>query len=121
MHLPSVVTLARVPGMSSSSPSSDATHRLVLGDGDSELDSRLSKELDHELRFRVPMIIYKTHGEFEETNVSLEELPEAVGAFADRLNSEPVADSRQTSPPLPSRDGSATAGPTIPRTRGRSG
>ena len=32
--------------MPSSSPSSDAAHRLVLGDGDSELDSRLSKELD---------------------------------------------------------------------------
>jgi len=46
MDLLSVEMLVRVPGMSSSSPSSDATHRLVLGDGDSELDSRLSKELD---------------------------------------------------------------------------
>lgn len=46
MDLPCVEMLVRVPGMSSSSPSSDAAHRLVLGDGDSELDSRLSKELD---------------------------------------------------------------------------
>lgn len=46
---------------------------------------RLSKELDHELRFRIPMIIYKTHGEFEETNITLEELPEAVGAFAEPI------------------------------------
>ena len=46
MHLPSVEMLVRVPGMSPSSPASDAAHRLVLGDGDSELDSRLSKELD---------------------------------------------------------------------------
>src|SRR5215510_10119258 len=27
--------------------------------------ARLSKELDHELRFRIPLVIYKTHGEFE--------------------------------------------------------
>ncbi|HEX4824668.1 MAG TPA: hypothetical protein VFV19_10155 [Candidatus Polarisedimenticolaceae bacterium] len=51
---------------------------------------RLSKELDHELRFRVPMIIYKTHGEFEETNVSSEELPEAVGAFAEPIQNRMV-------------------------------
>ena len=25
---------------------------------------RVSKELDHELRFRIPLVIYKTHGEF---------------------------------------------------------
>ena len=46
MHLPCVEMLVMVPGMSSTSPSSDAAHRLVLGDGDSALDSRLSKELD---------------------------------------------------------------------------
>lgn len=51
---------------------------------------RLSKELDHELRFRIPMVIYKTHGEFEETNVVLEELPEAVGAFAEYVQNRIV-------------------------------
>ena len=51
---------------------------------------RLSKELDHELRFRIPMVIYKTHGEFEETNVVLEELPEAVGAFAEYVQNRMV-------------------------------
>ena len=30
---------------------------------------------------------------------------QAIAAFADRLNSDPVAHSRQTSPPLPSKDG----------------
>jgi hypothetical protein len=45
----------------------------------------LSKALDHELRFRVPLIIYKTHGEFQQTNVSLAELPEAVAAFAEPI------------------------------------
>jgi WD40 repeat protein len=51
---------------------------------------RLSKELDHELRFRIPMVIYKTHGEFEETNIVLEELPEAVGAFAEYVQNRMV-------------------------------
>lgn len=46
MHLPCVEMLVRVPDMPSTFPSSDAAHRLVLGNGDSELDSRLSKELD---------------------------------------------------------------------------
>jgi hypothetical protein len=44
---------------------------------------KISKDLDHELRFRVPLIIYKTHGEFQQTNVTLAELPEGVGAFAE--------------------------------------
>ncbi len=51
---------------------------------------RLSKELDHELRFRIPMIVYKTHGEFEGTNITLEELPEAVGAFAEPIQNRMV-------------------------------
>ena len=32
---------------------------------------------------------------------------QAIAAFADRLNSDPVARSRQTSPPLPSKDGTS--------------
>ena len=36
------------------------------------------------------MIIYKTHGEFEETNIVLEELPEAVGAFAETIQNRMV-------------------------------
>jgi WD40 repeat protein len=51
---------------------------------------RLSKDLDHELRFRIPMVIYKTHGEFEETNITLEDVPEAVGAFAEPIQNRMV-------------------------------
>lgn len=51
---------------------------------------RLSKELDHELRFRIPLLMYKTHGEFEETNVTQEELSEAVGAFAEPIQNRMV-------------------------------
>jgi hypothetical protein len=47
--------------------------------------AELSKTLDHELRFRVPLVLYKTHGEFLQTNITLSELPEGVAAF-----SEPV-------------------------------
>jgi hypothetical protein len=43
----------------------------------------ISKELDHELRFRVPLVVYKTHGEFLQTNITLSTLPEGVGAFAE--------------------------------------
>jgi peptidase MA superfamily protein/WD40 repeat protein len=51
---------------------------------------RISKELDHELRFRIPLVIYKTHGEFEGTHISLEDLPEAVGAFAEPVQNRMV-------------------------------
>ena len=43
----------------------------------------LSASLDHELRFRVPLVVYKTHGEFLQTNITLSELPEGVAAFAE--------------------------------------
>jgi len=44
---------------------------------------KLSKDLDHELKFRVPLVLYKTHGEFLQTNITLSDLPEGVGAFAE--------------------------------------
>jgi hypothetical protein len=50
----------------------------------------ISHELDYELRFRVPMIVYKTHGEFQQTNVQLSEVDEAVGAFAEPLQNRMV-------------------------------
>lgn len=45
----------------------------------------LSRELDHEPRFRVPLIYYRTHAEFEQTNITLAEIPQGVGAFAEPL------------------------------------
>ena len=30
---------------------------------------KLSTEFDHELKDRIPMIVYKTHAEFEQTNI----------------------------------------------------
>ena len=43
----------------------------------------ISRALDHELKFRVPLITYKTHGEFQQTNITMAELPDGVGAFAE--------------------------------------
>jgi len=51
---------------------------------------QISKDLDHELRFRVPLIVYKTHQEFRQTNVTLYELPEAVLAFAEPVQNRMV-------------------------------
>ncbi len=44
---------------------------------------KLSKDLDHEINFKIPLIYYKTHAEFEQTNVLMQEIPEAVGAFSE--------------------------------------
>lgn len=70
-------------------PESEPFLNEIVSDAESAY-VRLSKELDHELRFRIPMIIYKTHAEFEETNIVLEELPEAVGAFAEYVQNRMV-------------------------------
>jgi hypothetical protein len=51
---------------------------------------KISKELDHELRIRVPLIIYKTHEEFRQTNITLAELPEGVAAFAEPIKNRMV-------------------------------
>lgn len=50
----------------------------------------ISRALDHELRFRVPLVVYKTHGEFEQTNITLSEVPEGVGAFAEPIQNRMV-------------------------------
>ncbi len=43
----------------------------------------LSKKLDHILQKRIPLIIYGSHSQFEQTNVILEALPEGVGGFTE--------------------------------------
>src|SRR5262249_53394054 len=47
---------------------------------------RLSQTLDHEIKFRISLIYYRTHVEFEQTNIQTDFIPEFVGAFA-----EPIA------------------------------
>jgi len=44
---------------------------------------QISAELKHDLAFKVPMIIFKTHSEFEQQNVIPGAAQEGVGAFAE--------------------------------------
>ncbi len=43
----------------------------------------ISRILDHELTNRVPVILYKTQRDFQQTNIILTEIPDGVGAFAE--------------------------------------
>jgi WD40 repeat protein len=44
---------------------------------------QISADLRHDLAFKVPMILFKTHAEFEQENVLPGEAQEGVGAFAE--------------------------------------
>ncbi len=43
----------------------------------------ISHILDHELREPTPVILYRTHAEFAQTNILLQEIPDAVGGFSE--------------------------------------
>ena len=62
-------------------PEEESLLQEVVSDAESQY-MRLSQLLDHEIKFRIPLIYYKTHVEFEQTNTLLEFIPEFVGAFA---------------------------------------
>lgn len=51
---------------------------------------KISADLDHELRYRIPLIIYKTHEEFRQTNITMAELPQGVDAFAEPVQNRMV-------------------------------
>lgn len=42
-----------------------------------------SEDFEHELRERTPLILYKSHKDFQETNIILQELHEGIGGFAE--------------------------------------
>src|SRR5438874_1825067 len=44
---------------------------------------KISADLKHDLSFKVPLILFKTHSEFEQENVLPGEAQEGVGAFAE--------------------------------------
>jgi len=50
----------------------------------------VSSELKHEITFAIPVIFYKTHSEFEETNLYPEFIPEGVAAFAEPVRNRMV-------------------------------
>ena len=67
-------------------PEEEAMLTQVVSYAESQY-TRLSQILDHEIKFRINLIVYRTHAEFEQTNISLDFIPEYVAAF-----SEPLAD-----------------------------
>ena len=42
-----------------------------------------SEDFEHELKNRTPLILYKSHKDFQETNIILQELHEGIGGFAE--------------------------------------
>ncbi len=70
-------------------PEEEGLLQEVVSDAESQY-VRLSQMLDHEIKFRIPLIYYKTHNEFEQTNIVLEFLPEFVGAFAEPIENRMV-------------------------------
>ncbi len=49
-----------------------------------------SELLQHQINFKIPLVIYKTHEEFEQTNVFSGFVPRYVGAFAEPFQSRMV-------------------------------
>jgi hypothetical protein len=44
---------------------------------------RMSRKLNFQIGKKIPLIVYATHADFEQTNVELSFIPEGVGAFAE--------------------------------------
>jgi len=51
---------------------------------------KVSSELKHEINHPIPLILYKTHAEFEQTNLFPSFLPEEVAAFAEPVRGRMV-------------------------------
>ncbi len=50
----------------------------------------LSKDLNHKLSKRIPVIVYGSHGQFEQTNIMMEAIPEGVGGFTEMYKNRVV-------------------------------
>jgi Tol biopolymer transport system component len=70
-------------------PESRASLDKVASMAESAYD-QLSRALNHKLEKPIPFIIYRTHSEFEQTNVLLGFIPEGVGAFAEPVRNRMV-------------------------------
>jgi len=51
---------------------------------------KVSSDLKHSIQFAIPLILYKTHSEFEQTNLYPDFVPEGVAAFAEPSRSRMV-------------------------------
>lgn len=60
----------------------EAQLKRVVSFAESAYDE-LSRQLDHQIKDPVPLIVYDTHSAFQLTNILHTEVPEGVGAFAE--------------------------------------
>jgi len=50
----------------------------------------VSSDLRHDLAFQIPLVLFKTHSEFEQQNVLPADIPEGIAAFAEPLRNRMV-------------------------------
>ncbi len=55
----------------------------IMADIAEDAYEKISEDLGHDISGRTPLILYKSHTDFRETNIILEELTEGVGGFAE--------------------------------------
>lgn len=63
--------------------SSESRLVTIMADIAEEAYDKISQELGHEIKDKTPLILYESHADFRETNITLQELPEGVGGFAE--------------------------------------
>lgn len=52
--------------------------------------ARLSRVLSYEIKFHIPLVVYASHSDFQETNISLGLIEEGVGGFTEAFKSRVV-------------------------------
>jgi Tol biopolymer transport system component len=55
----------------------------IMADIAEEAYEKHSEDFDHEIKDRTPFILYRSHRDFQETNIILQEIHEGVGGFAE--------------------------------------
>jgi Tol biopolymer transport system component len=55
----------------------------IMADIVEEAYEKHSEDFEHELKDRTPLILYQSHKDFQETNITLAELHEGIGGFAE--------------------------------------
>ncbi|HIE28540.1 TPA: hypothetical protein EYP66_14765 [Candidatus Poribacteria bacterium] len=55
----------------------------IMADVAEDAYRKFSEDFGHELSDRAPLILYKSHSDFQETNIILQELGEGVGGFSE--------------------------------------
>ncbi len=57
----------------------------IMGDMAEVAYAKISEILEHDVRKKIPLILYKSHADFRQTNVITETLTEGVGGFSELL------------------------------------